>query len=152
MTESIIKQIPDFPNYYASRDGKVFKTYKNGKTIELTPITHDNGYQIVNLYNNKTKRQALIHRIIWETFMGDIPQGLEIDHINCVRSDNRLDNLRTLTHQENMNRPERIEAFVKSMLGKINKHSKEYCERKGLDYEEELNKYYDRLKTAQYYN
>jgi hypothetical protein len=49
-----------------------------------------------------------------------------------------------------MNRPERIEAFVKSMLGKINKHSKEYCERKGLDYEEELNKYYDRLKTAQY--
>lgn len=34
------------------------------------------------------------HRIIWEMFNGAIPEGKEIDHINGVKSDNRIENLR----------------------------------------------------------
>lgn len=30
------------------------------------------------------------HRIIWEMFNGAIPEGKEIDHINGVKSDNRI--------------------------------------------------------------
>ena len=42
------------------------------------------------------------HRYVWEQANGSIPDGLDIDHINGKRDDNRLENLRLVTRQENM--------------------------------------------------
>ncbi len=42
-----------------------------------------------------------VHRIIWRIHKGEIPKGLEIDHINQNKYDNRIENLRLVTHQEN---------------------------------------------------
>lgn len=41
------------------------------------------------------------HRLIWVYFNGEIPKGYSIDHINHSMSDNRIDNLRLVSHQEN---------------------------------------------------
>lgn len=49
--------------------------------------------------------QNYVHRIIWETFYGEIPEGYQIDHINTIRTDNRLDNLRVVTQAENNRNP-----------------------------------------------
>ena len=43
----------------------------------------------------------LVHRIIYAMVRGPIPDGLNLDHINGVRHDNRIENLRLVTHQEN---------------------------------------------------
>lgn len=43
-----------------------------------------------------------VHRLCWEIENGDIPEGMEIDHINGVRDDNRIDNLRLVTKKENL--------------------------------------------------
>lgn len=52
-----------------------------------------------------------MHRLVWERNNGAIPDGLEIDHINCNGLDNRMENLRTCTHKENMsNQPGRLGA------------------------------------------
>jgi hypothetical protein len=45
---------------------------------------------------------ALVHRILWESVNGAIPDGLEINHINGVKDDNRISNLEAVTHAENM--------------------------------------------------
>ena len=41
------------------------------------------------------------HRLVVETFIGEIPKDCEVDHINRNRSDNRVCNLRIVTRSEN---------------------------------------------------
>jgi len=43
----------------------------------------------------------LAHRLIWEYVNGSIPDGYFIDHINGIRNDNRIENLRLVTTAEN---------------------------------------------------
>ena len=55
------------------------------------------GYYYVGV-DGKIKRW---HRIVYEYFNGPIPKGKEVDHINNVRSDNRISNLKLKTHKDN---------------------------------------------------
>lgn len=55
------------------------------------------GYIRVRLH----KRGYPVHCIIWEMHNGPIPKGYQIDHIDHVRSNNRLNNLRLVTCKEN---------------------------------------------------
>ena len=66
---------------------------------DLKPLTSKNhlGYYQVSI-NRKPKRW---HSLIWEHFNGPIPTGMDIDHINNVRNDNRIENLQLLSHKEN---------------------------------------------------
>ncbi len=47
------------------------------------------------------KRTVLQHHAVWVAAHGPIPPGLEIDHINRVRHDNRIENLRLATSSQN---------------------------------------------------
>lgn len=44
------------------------------------------------------------HRVIWETVHGPIPLGLEIDHVNGRKADNRIGNLEAVTKAQNVQR------------------------------------------------
>ena len=47
-------------------------------------------------------KNYLVHRIIYEMAYGSIPDLYQIDHVNGIRTDNRLDNLRIVTQSQNM--------------------------------------------------
>ena len=53
------------------------------------------------LGGNFQSRFIHAHRVLWALHKGEWPTG-EIDHINCVRDDNRLLNLREVTGSENL--------------------------------------------------
>lgn len=55
------------------------------------------GYRRIAIKGN----QYLEHRLIWMMFNGDIPDGMQIDHINRIKDDNRIENLRIVHHQIN---------------------------------------------------
>jgi len=56
------------------------------------------GYWVHTASGKKSIKQ---HRYIWEKANGPIPDGMQIDHINGKRDDNRLSNLRVVSHREN---------------------------------------------------
>lgn len=58
---------------------------------------NNNGYRRVRIKGQSYKE----HRIIMMLCFGHIPENAEIDHINHVRNDNRLVNLRFVTRREN---------------------------------------------------
>ena len=64
------------------------------------PVTHHNpqGYVQVRF---KERYFGLAHRLIWESVHGPIPAGLQINHKNGVKSDNRIANLEAVTASEN---------------------------------------------------
>lgn len=48
------------------------------------------------------------HRMIWESVNGPIPLGLQINHINGVKGDNRIANLELVTPSENLKHAYRL--------------------------------------------
>lgn len=59
-------------------------------------------YHVVTLSNNKVKKLCQVHRLVYESFIGEIPEGMEIDHIDRNPSNNHLSNLRLVTRRGNM--------------------------------------------------
>lgn len=73
--------------------------YTKEKIVKGSTITKKHRYKIVSLCGSSHKT---IHKLVWETFNGEVPQGLVIDHINNDRNDNRLENLQLLSHRDNV--------------------------------------------------
>lgn len=115
-------QLPNGLSRYAiSRDGRLFKLFrKNGelKPAETKPQKITNGYLQFGMveYCGKT-RFLLQHRLLAYMFMGmGWDSKLDIDHINGIKTDNRLDNLRVCTRKDNIwfFRERVVRAFIKN--------------------------------------
>ena len=70
------------------------------------PIRRINGGGYVKHY--RPEGGKMCHRIIWEAVNGQpIPEGMEINHINGIKHDNRIENLELVTRLENMRHAQR---------------------------------------------
>lgn len=114
MKEENWKPIKDFEGYYEiSNFGRVKSLDRviessngiNKKIKEriLKSSENSNGYLIVTLKKNNKRKQFKVHRLVAEAFIPN-PEGKPyIDHINTIRTDNRVINLRWVTQKENCN-------------------------------------------------
>ena len=91
-----------------SNKGRVFKigtnTSKNRNGIIKGSITSQ-GYHRINVSINGKLTNAPVHRLIAETFIDNPDDKPYVDHLNAKRADNRVENLRWVTHSENMRNP-----------------------------------------------
>ena len=91
---------PVFFNYAANKNGDVL-SLKSKKILKMTK--NNSGYLYFKIYDKKLgkPKDYLQHRFVYEVFQGPIPSCFETDHINNVRTDNRIKNLQLLTPQKN---------------------------------------------------
>jgi hypothetical protein len=93
-----MKSIPNYPNYSVTEDGKVINNKTNK---ELKPILGNTGYCQVSLCNNGKIKNYNIHRLIASAFLSNDENKREVNHINGIKTDNRLKNLEWNTSSEN---------------------------------------------------
>ncbi len=106
-----LRPIPDFPGYYAKRDGTIWSTIwgrSRGNSTDffeprqLRPIVaHGIGYTFVWLKQNGVLQKCNIHRLILFTFRGPPQTGQQSRHLDRDRTNSRLSNLRWGTPREN---------------------------------------------------
>ena len=87
-------EINGFENYLIYPSGKV---YSKESEIYLKRAEHTEGYYQVVLY----KKPHYIHRLLAEHFIENPDNKRCVDHIDRNRKNNKLNNLRWVTHSEN---------------------------------------------------
>lgn len=104
--EEVWKDIVGYDGLYqVSNLGRVrsLNYRRTGKTKEMKPGTDKNGYRYICLMVEGKARYYKVHRLVYEAFVGPIPYGHEINHINEEKADNRVENLETVSHKDNIN-------------------------------------------------
>lgn len=111
MTEEIWKPVRGYEERYeVSNLGNV----RNKETLNvLKPQTNRYGYLQVNLYvcGHSTRKMKTVHRLVAEAFIPNPENKPFIDHINTIRTDDRVENLRWVTAKENNLNPITLEKY-----------------------------------------
>ena len=98
--ENIVREI-DFDCYVICEDGSIISKYYNRP---LKGSMWHNGYIAAKFKLKDGRRQPILwHRVIWQYFNGDIPEGMQINHIDEDKTNNALSNLNLMTAVENSN-------------------------------------------------
>ena len=91
-------EINNYTDYLIYDDGRVFGKKRNRF---LKPRLHRDGYQQVSLCKDGKSKNHYIHRLVGVHYIENPNNKPQIDHINRIKTDNRLCNLRWNTRSEN---------------------------------------------------
>jgi|2_EtaG_2_1085320.scaffolds.fasta_scaffold02099_11 hypothetical protein len=102
MNKEIWKDVVGYDrDYQVSNRGGV-RSLKFNKTKILKPQTHgNNGYWRIGLCKGGRQKFHRIPRLVAKAFLPDWDESLEVDHINGVKKETYVSNLRMVTHQGN---------------------------------------------------
>jgi hypothetical protein len=94
-----MKFIPGYEDLYsATEDGRI---YSHVKAKYLSASLTRDGYLMVVLQHNKEKKTCKVHRLVAFTYIANPENKYAVDHINRIKTDNSVDNLRWATRSEN---------------------------------------------------
>lgn len=121
VVESVVEErwlpVTDYEGLYEVSDlGRVksFAKCKDGKI--LTGEIRKDNYTRVNLYKKNVIKNYAVHRLVLQAF-NPTEEKLDCDHINHIRNDNRLVNLRWVTSSQNMRYQPKREGLTSQYLG-----------------------------------
>lgn len=101
ITEKQFAQHFEHTSYYATTDGEVI-SFKGKQPKFIIQCKHGRGYTQFLVSNGRGNTKSyLTHRFVYECFYGEIPEGMQIHHIDHDKQNNALDNLQMVTDEEN---------------------------------------------------
>lgn len=110
MEKEIWKKIKTHPTYLVSNLGGIKNTAYNKERI-LKPSKNDQGYLVVDLFNdncNRRRKNHKVHRLVAELFIPNPENKLEVNHKDGNKQNNKVDNLEWATKSENTKHAYRI--------------------------------------------
>ena len=118
--KEIWKDIPGWEGYQASNLGRIksLGNDQNRKEKILKIGLNSYGYCFVGLCKCGRQYIKIVSRLVYEAFKGPIPEGMQVNHINEVKTDNRLGNLNLMTPKENVNWGTRNKRISEKMKNK----------------------------------
>lgn len=95
--------IPGYEGYAIDIDGNVYSlNYKRtGEMRMLKPCINGRGYNVIALRKDGKTLTHAVHRLYAQAYLPDYSEDLQVDHIDCDRTNNDLNNLRMVTSQQN---------------------------------------------------
>lgn len=119
MTE-IWKDIEGYEGLYqVSNLGRVKSlNYNKTRKEKILSCGDKNGYLFVVLCKNGKHKQFQVHRLVAQEFVPNPENKPYVDHINTIKNDNRVENIRWCTHKENCNNEISRENQSRSHKGK----------------------------------
>jgi hypothetical protein len=90
--------------YAVSDHGRVMRlagSERVKKNRILAARNQSNGYLATTLWLNGNYNQQLIHRLVMQSFVGDCPKGITVNHKDGNKRNNHLSNLEYATQSEN---------------------------------------------------
>lgn len=121
MSEEIIEEWKDIPGYeglyQVSSIGRVKSLLRTLISSDKKPLTvkermlkyntNNQGYLYYSLSKNNKIKHLKSHQLVAMAFLGHTPDGtyrIVVDHINNIKTDNRVCNLQLISHRENVNK------------------------------------------------
>lgn len=96
--------IPESGGRYEVSDLGRVRSFARRQSRMLCLKPRSNGYVEATLSIDGRRVDVGVHRLVMAAHAGPCPDGCEVDHIDRNKANNRLDNLRYLTHEENIGR------------------------------------------------
>ena len=98
-TNEIWKDIEGYKNYQVSSFGRV----KNVRFNKIMSPHLRKGYERIGLVNDKSlQKKFAVSRLVAKAFINSFKEDREVDHIDRVKTNNHVSNLRCVTRKENL--------------------------------------------------
>lgn len=124
----MIKPIEGFDGYYVTDEGKIISNIKMGGKRQYTDTFHEiygrpnpkNGYCRVFMRHNDGKRKdRYVHRFVAEAFIKNPSNKPCVNHKDCNRANNSVDNLEWVTYKENNEYTLKVGHMVRDEKGRF---------------------------------
>lgn len=116
-----------FPDYLVSTLGNV-DSLKRGKRHRLKPRANTDGYLRVAVWIDNKAKDFAIHRLVALAFIPNSEGKREVNHINGIKTDNRVENLEWATHTENIKHAIDLRLFKTKLTDEQVIQIRENCE------------------------
>jgi len=106
------EHIPNYPDYMISKTGEIrsldkIVNFSGGKRLRKGRVLKQwitvAGYKRVSLYNCDGQKFLVVHRLVAQTFMPNPENKSCVNHKDCNKQNNRIENLEWVTNMENSN-------------------------------------------------